>query len=64
MKFWIVKCHYRDTEEIEEILIAGDENYTKAKIKKDLMTVYTKYKKMSLRQGKKPVGWSLFEGTH
>jgi|SaaInlStandDraft_2_1057019.scaffolds.fasta_scaffold660235_2 hypothetical protein len=62
MNFWIVKCFCKDTNNIDEMFVAADKNHAKAAVKKDLLSVYTQYKKMSLRKGVKPENWTLFEG--
>jgi hypothetical protein len=64
MNFWIVKCFYKDTDDTDEMFVAADKNHTKTAVKKDLLSVYTQYKKMSLRKGRKPEGWTLFGGKH
>ena len=62
MKFWIVKCIDQVTNEKIEFTLASDKNAEKEKIKKDLTNVYPDYRQITLRKGKKPKDWILFEG--
>lgn len=64
MKFWIVTCIVEDTEKKIEFTIASDKNAEKYKIKEDLESVYPQYKKISIKKGRRPENWTLFEGVH
>ena len=61
MNFWIVTCVDMSTELKIQFTIATDKNAEKKKIKKDLKAANPQYKKISLKKGKKPAGWSMFE---
>ena len=63
MKFWIVRCVDKSTDEKIEFTLASDKNADKKKIKKDLASVYPEYRKFTLRKGKKPTDWVLFQGV-
>lgn len=63
MKFWIAKCTERETNEVFEFTIAADEKTSKDNIKKDLLSVWPEYKKITLKKGRRPENWTLFEGS-
>ena len=63
MKFWIATCVIKETGEIETCTYASDERQEKSKVKKDILETHPEYSKVSLKKGKKPKGWVLFEGV-
>lgn len=63
MKFWIATCTVRETGEKDIFTIASDENTPKDKVRSDLLSVWPQYKKISLKKGRRPENWTLFEGT-
>ena len=63
MKFWIVTCTVEDTDEKFEFTVASDEKTSKEQLKKDLKSVWPEYKKISVKKGRRPENWTLFEGV-
>lgn len=63
MKFWIATCVIKETGEIETCTYASDERHEKSKVKKDILETNPQYSKVSLKKGKRPKGWVLFEGV-
>ena len=61
MKFWIVTYLDKRTSEEVKIRLAADPASDKSKIKKDLRSVYPEMSRITLRRGKKPANWVLFQ---
>ena len=60
MKFWIVS--FVNEKGVKEIkYLAADEACDKKKIKKDIRSVYLNIRGLTLKKGKKPHDWVLFE---
>lgn len=61
MKFWIVTYLDKRTSEEVKIKLASDPACDKSRIKKDLKSVYPEMSRITLRKGKKPASWVLFQ---
>ena len=60
MKFWIVS--FLNEQGVKEVkYLAADEMCDKKRLKRDIKSVYPNIKGLTLKRGKKPIGWVLFE---
>ena len=60
MNFWILTFLNENGEKVVKKL-AADSAYEKKKIKDDIRSIYPGIKGLTLKRGKKPPGWVLFE---